>query len=155
MTDFADLLVPASVVERLSASGRKALFQQLGGIAAQAWSLDATEVTERLAERERLGTTAVGGGIAIPHARLPSLDRIVGVVARLVPAVPLDAPDELPVGLVFALLSPMDAGAEHLKALARVSRALRDRSLVEKLRGAGSRDALFALLTGDHERDAA
>lgn len=155
MTDFADLLVPASVVERLSASGRKALFQQLGGIAAQAWSLDAMEVTERLAERERLGTTAVGGGIAIPHARLPSLDRIVGVVARLVPAVPLDAPDELPVGLVFALLSPMDAGAEHLKALARVSRALRDRSLVEKLRGAGSRDALFALLTGDHERDAA
>lgn len=155
MTDFADLLVPAAVVERLSASGRKALFQQLGGIAAQAWNLDAMEVTERLAERERLGTTAVGGGIAIPHARLPALDRIVGVVARLVPVVPLDAPDELPVGLVFALLSPLDAGAEHLKALARVSRALRDRSLVEKLRGAGSRDALFALLTGDHERDAA
>ena len=117
--------------------------------------MHAGEVTDGLVERERLGTTAVGGGIAIPHARLPGLERIVGAMARLTPAVPLDAPDELPVDLVFVLLSPADAGADHLKALARVSRALRDRSLVAKLHGAGSRDALFSLLAGDHDRDAA
>ena len=155
MSDLVDLLVPAAVAERMVVSGRKALFQQLGALMAQAWELNAAAVVEGLTEREKLGSTAVGGGIAIPHARLAGLDHIVGGVARLAPAVPLDAPDDLPVELVFVLLSPADAGAEHLKALARVSRALRDRNLVAKLRGAGSRDALFALLAGDHGRDAA
>ena len=155
MNDFSDLLLPHTVIERVAATSKKALFQQLAAAAATAHALDAKAIAERLAEREKLGSTGFGGGVAIPHAKLPGLDRVVGVFARLIRPIEFQAVDDLPVDLVFMLLSPPDAGATHLKALARISRRLRDVRFIAKMRGAGSRDALYALLTADEARDAA
>ena len=155
MIDFSDLLLPQTVIERLAAANKKALFQQLGVIAGEAYGLAPAVVTECVAEREKLGSTGFGGGIATPHGKLATLDRVVGVFARLAQPIDFQAVDDVAVDIVFMLLSPVDAGAEHLKALARVSRLLRDRTVVAKLRGAGSQDALYALLTADDARDAA
>ena len=155
MIDFSDLLLPQAVNERLVAATKKSLFQQLGTIAAEAYGLAPAAVTECLTKREKLGSTGFGGGVATPHGKLAGLDRVVGVFARLPQPIDFQAVDDVAVDIVFALLSPIDAGAGHLKALARVSRLLRDRSVVAKLRGAGSRDALFALLTAGDVRDAA
>lgn len=155
MTDLSELLVPEAVLAGIMAGNKKALFQQLGTVAADAWGVEPRVVAERLAMRERLGSTGFGGGIAIPHARLEALSQVRGVFMRLAQPIDFGAVDELPVDLVFMLLSPMDAGAEHLKALALVSRRLRDRLFAEKLRGAGSPDALYALLAGVEARDAA
>ena len=155
MTEISDLLVPEAGAAGGSAAGKKALFAALGAVAAEAYGLDAREVADRLAEREKLGTTGFGGGIAIPHGKLDSIKRVCGVFARLDKPVDFGAVDDLPVDLVFMLLSPVGAGAEHLKALACVSRKLRDRGFAEKLRGAGSQDALYALLTSGEARDAA
>lgn len=155
MTDLSDLLVPEAVLAGVTAANKKALFQQLGAAAARAYGVDAKLATERLAEREKLGSTGFGGGIAIPHGKLDGLPHVVAVFARLEQPVDFAAVDDLPVDLVFMLLSPTTAGAEHLKALASVSRRLRDRNFAAKLRGAGSTDALFALLAGVEARDAA
>jgi nitrogen PTS system EIIA component len=155
MTDLSDLLAPDAVVAGLSAGNKKTLFQQLGQVAARAYGLDPRAVAERLAEREKLGSTGFGGGIAIPHGKLDGLRGVTGVFVRLEKPVDFAAVDDLPVDLVFMMLSPIGAGAEHLKALARVSRRLRDRAFAAKLRGAGSPDALYALLTGVEARDAA
>ncbi len=155
MTEISELLTPEAVLSGVSAANKKALFQQLGAAAERAYGLDARLVADRLAAREKLGSTGFGQGTAIPHGKLDGLKRVVGVFVRL--ANPLDyaAVDEMPVDLVFMLLSPVGAGAEHLKALAAVSRKLRDRNFAAKLRGAGSPDALFALLAGVEARDAA
>lgn len=155
MTDLSDLLTPDAVLSTLAAGNKKALFQQLGAAAARAYGLDAKLVADRLAEREKLGSTGFGGAVAIPHGKLEDLREVVGIFAQLEKPVDFAAIDELPVDLVFVLLSPVSAGAEHLKALARVSRRLRDRGFAAKLRGAGSPDALYALLTGVEARDAA
>ncbi|UUL81941.1 PTS sugar transporter subunit IIA [Sphingomonas qomolangmaensis] len=154
-SDLGELLTHDCVVSGVSVGAKKALFQQLAALAAERLGLAAKLVGQRLAAREKLGSTGFGGGIAIPHARIESLDRVRGMFVRLSQPVDFDAVDALPVDLVFLLLSPVDAGADHLKALARVSRLLRDRTLADKLRGAGSNDALFALLTGVENRDAA
>ena len=100
-----------------------------------------------LLERERLGTTGVGKGIAIPHGKMAELDRLYGMFARLEHPIDFDAVDDQPVDLIFLLLAPESAGADHLKALARVSRLLRDKTICEKLRGCDSAEALYALLT--------
>lgn len=155
MIDLSDLLAPEAVVAGLTIGNKKALFQHLGTASARAYGLDAREVADRLTDRERLGSTGFGGGVAIPHGKLGGLRNVVGMFARLEKPVDFAAIDELPVDLVFVLLSPTGAGADHLKALARVSRRLRDRSFTAKLRGAGSTDALYALLTGVEARDAA
>jgi nitrogen PTS system EIIA component len=155
MTDLSDLLAPDAVVAGLSAGNKKTLFHQLGQVAARAYGLDPRAVADRLAEREKLGSTGFGGGIAIPHGKLDGLRQVTGVFVRLEKPVDFAAVDELPVDLVFMMLSPIGAGAEHLKALARVSRRLRDGAFAAKLRGAGSPDALYALLTGVEARDAA
>jgi PTS system nitrogen regulatory IIA component len=155
MTDLSDLLTPDAVSAGLSVTNKKTLFQQLAAIASRAYGLDARAVNDRLAEREKLGSTGFGGGIAIPHANIEGLRHVIGVFARLEKPVDFTAVDELPVDLVFMMLSPAGAGAEHLKALARVSRRLRERQFADKLRGAGSTDALYALLTGVEARDAA
>ena len=155
MIRFNDLLTPTTVVTGLAISNKKALLSQLGAAIAQAHALDAREVAATLADRERIGSTGFGGGIAIPHGRLGGLPRIIGMFARLAAPIDYQAIDELPVDLVFMMLSPADAGAEHLKALAGVSRRLRDQSFVAKLRGAGSADALYVLWTEDEARDAA
>lgn len=156
--DLSDLLFPDLCVVGVSASSKKGLFQQIGALAAPLLGLDAGEVAAALAEREKLGSTGFGAGVAIPHARMPGLDRIVVVIARLTQPLEFQAVDDAPVDVVVAMLSPPDAGAEHLKALARVSRRFRDGAFVAKLRGAGSRDAFYALLTADDPgtaRDAA
>ncbi|MDV3458586.1 PTS IIA-like nitrogen regulatory protein PtsN [Sphingomonas sp. HF-S4] len=155
MTELSDLLTPEAVLAGMAAANKKTLFQQLGAAAANAYDLDAKLVTECLAAREKLGSTGFGSGIAIPHAKLDGLRHVVGVFVRLAQPVDFAAVDDLPVDLVFMLLSPTGAGAEHLKALACVSRKLRDRNFAAKLRGAGSTDALFALLAGVETRDAA
>jgi len=145
--EIADLLSgPDAVLACVKASGKKALLAELAAKAAQLYKLDERRLFDRLLERERLGSTGIGGGIAIPHGRMPSLSKPVGVFARLAHPVDFDSIDERPVDTVFLLLAPEGAGADHLKALARVSRLLRDRGLVEKLRATESADALYALL---------
>jgi PTS system nitrogen regulatory IIA component len=102
-----------------------------------------------------LGSTGFGGGVAIPHAKIEGLEKMCGMVVLLDPAIEFDAVDDAPVDVVFALLSPLDSGAEHLKTLARVSRYLRDEAQITRLRGARSTEALYALLGGSEARDAA
>lgn len=153
MIDLSDIIAPDGVDEALAASSKKALFQQLSISAGRETGIAAKEIASALSDREKLGSTGYGGGVAIPHGRLPQLDRIVGRVARIATPLQYNAVDHLPVDLVFMLLSPADAGAEHLKALARVSRALRDKQILAKLRGARSRDAVYAVLTGAESRD--
>jgi len=155
MTEFSDLLLPGAVVAGLAASAKKPLFQQIGLLAASAYGLDATLVSESLVAREKLGSTGFGGGVATPHGRIEGLGHVVGVFARLAQSIDFKAVDDLPVDIVFTLLSPPDAGAAHLKALALVSRSLRDRAFVAKLRGAASPDALYALFSTGEARDAA
>ena len=130
----------------MKASGKKALLAELAGRAAALYKLDERRLFDRLLERERLGSTGIGGGIAIPHGRMGGIDKPVGLFARLGHPVDFDSIDERPVDTVFLLLAPEGAGADHLKALARVSRLLRDRGLVEKLRATENADALYALL---------
>ncbi|KQT35067.1 PTS lactose transporter subunit IIC [Sphingomonas sp. Leaf412] len=156
-SDLSDLVSPDLVAVGLSAATRKALFQQLGALAAAAAGpgVDARTIGDLLTAREKLGSTGFGGGIALPHARVPGLTRIVGLVARLAHPIDFGAVDDQPVDIVAVLLSPPGAGAAHLKALARVARRFRDRGFIAKLRGAGSRDAIYALLTADETRDAA
>lgn len=145
--DIADILSPQAVFERLKAPNKKKLIGELAACAAGVAHLDAGKVFETLWEREKLSSTGVGHGIAIPHARVPKLDRIVGLFAHLDEAVDFEAIDEGPVDLVFMLLTPEDAGADHLKALARVSRLMRNAAFCEKLRAANDRAQLYALLT--------
>lgn len=137
---------PDAVLACVKASGKKALLAELAAKAAALYKLDERRLFDRLLERERLGSTGIGGGIAIPHGRMANLTKPVGLFARLGHPVDFDSIDERPVDTVFLLLAPEGAGADHLKALARVSRLLRDRSLVEKLRATESADALYALL---------
>ncbi|MEG3176753.1 PTS sugar transporter subunit IIA [Sphingomonas sp. RB3P16] len=155
MTDLHDILAPEAVLERVGAGTRKALFQQLAAAAASAYGLDPAAVADVVGAREKLGSTGFGDGVATPHGKLPGLDHVCGVFARLAQPIDFASVDDLPVDIVFMLLSPPDAGAAHLKALARVSRALRDKAFVANLRGAASRDALVALLTAGQARDAA
>ncbi|WP_093666617.1 PTS sugar transporter subunit IIA [Sphingomonas gellani] len=155
MPDLSDLLRPDAVLTGLSVGNKKLLLQQLGTHGARLTGEDARDIVDRLAARERLGSTGFGAGIAIPHAKLDGLAAVTGLFVRLAQPIDFDSVDGLPVDLVFLLLSPTHAGAEHLKALARVSRRLRDKGLVAKLRGAGSHDAVYALLSTGDARDAA
>ena len=155
MDHFNDLLVAEAVLSDVSVVNKKQLFQKLGQIAQDVHGLNATEVIERLTERERLGSTGFGGGIAIPHAKLEGIDKVRGAVLLLAQPIPFDAIDEAPVDIVFMLLSPADSGAEHLKTLARVSRLLRNEAQLARIRGVRSEAALFALLANGEARDAA
>jgi PTS system nitrogen regulatory IIA component len=145
--EISDLLTPKSVVANLRVTSKKQALQELAKRAADVTGLHERAIFDVLLERERLGTTGVGNGIAIPHGKLPNMDRLYGLFARLEKPIPFDAIDEQPVDLIFLLLAPASAGADHLKALAQVSRLLRDRKMCEKLRGTDSREALYALLT--------
>lgn len=155
MTDFNDLLVPAAVSITSSVANKKQLFLKLGEMAERAYGLAADTVYDRLMERERLGSTGFGGGIAIPHAKIDGLDRVCGFVIRLENPIAFDAIDDAPVDIVFSLLSPAESGSVHLKTLAHVSRYLRSEQNAARIRGAGSEEALLALLFGDEARDAA
>ncbi len=153
--EIADLLDPRAVIPSLRAANKKQLLQEISRRAAEITGESERAIFDVLLERERLGTTGVGSGIAIPHGKLPGLKRLYGVFARLETAIDFEAIDEQPVDLVFLLLAPGSAGADHLKALARVSRLLRDRTICEKLRGSDKAEALYALLTENATSNAA
>jgi PTS system nitrogen regulatory IIA component len=155
MVDLSDILSADSIEAGLNVANKKALFQQLAAAAARRTGVGTKEIVATLSERERLGSTGFGGGVAIPHGKIEGLPRVYGYFARLSSPVDFQSVDTLPVDLVFLLLSPPDAGADHLKALARVSRVLRDRETLAKLRGARSRDAIYALLSGTETLHAA
>lgn len=145
--ELADLLTPTSIIPTLRVTSKKQALQEVARFAADLTGQHERTIFEVLLERERLGTTGVGAGVAIPHGKLPGLKRLYGVFARLKSPISFEAVDEQPVDLIFLLLAPETAGADHLKALARVSRLLRDREMCEKLRGSEKADALFALLS--------
>lgn len=144
---IADLLSPEGVIAGLKAKNKKQLLEELSSRAAPLAGVSDRRIYEVITERERLGTTGVGQGIAIPHGRIADLGKIIGVFARLETPVDYEAVDNQPVDLVFMLLAPEGAGADHLKALARVSRLLRNQVACEKLRAAKTADVLFAILT--------
>jgi PTS system nitrogen regulatory IIA component len=145
--EIVDLISPQGVVAKLRVTSKKQALQDLARRAADITGQPERAIFEVLIERERLGTTGVGNGIAIPHGKLAGLERLYGLFARLENAIDFDAIDEQPVDLICLLLAPESAGADHLKALARVSRLLRDRSVCEKLRGSDNADAIYALLS--------
>jgi len=153
--DISDLILPESVVANLRVTSKKQALQELAKKAADLTGQPERALFEVLMERERLGTTGVGHGIGIPHGKLPELDRLYGLFARLDSPIDFDAIDEQPVDLIFVLLAPETAGADHLKALARVSRLFRDRAVCEKLRGTDSAEAIYALLTQSQASHAA
>lgn len=154
--EIEDLLSsPAQVMPRLKVSSKKQALQDLARRAGEITGVHERQIFDVLLERERLGTTGVGNGIAIPHGKLPEVKGLFGLFARLDEPVDFDSIDEQPVDLIFLLLAPEGAGADHLKALARVSRLLRDRSICEKLRGTDQPDALYALLTDTTASNAA
>ncbi len=153
--EINDLISSDVVVANLKATSKKQVLQDLSRRASDSTGLHERAIFDVLMERERLGTTGVGNGIAIPHGKLPDLDRLHGHFARLEQPVDFQSIDERPVDLIFLLLAPESAGADHLKALAKVSRVLRDDNICEKLRGTDTSDALYAILTGSIEHQAA
>jgi nitrogen PTS system EIIA component len=153
--DVVDLITSRGVISQLRATNKRQALQELAKRAAVITGFSDRAIFEVLIERERLGSTGIGMGIGIPHGKLAGLERFCGVFARLDRPIPFEAIDDQPVDLIFLLLAPEDAGADHLKALARISRLLRDRGVCEKLRGTDHPDALYALLTDMTESDAA
>jgi PTS system nitrogen regulatory IIA component len=152
LSEFLDF---DAIKTSLSGGNKRSLLQQLAGLAGQRLGMESAAILASLSERERLGSTGFGQGVAIPHGKIDGLAQIYGLFVRLAEPVDYKALDRQPVDLVFLLLSPPEAGAEHLKALAAVSRVTRNASTLEKMRGARSRDALAAVLMGADERDAA
>ena len=144
---ITDLVAPEAIIPALKVNNKKQALQELSARASALTGQNERAIFEVLLQREKLGTTAVGYGVAIPHGKLPKLEKLFGFFARLERPIDFEAMDGQPVDLIFLLLAPEGAGADHLKALARVSRLLRDRTICEKLRGADHPDALYALLT--------
>lgn len=145
--ELSQLLKPNAVKAFGHVTSKKRLFQDLGEIAQAVYELDATSTVDALQERESLGPTGVGHGVALPHARLHGLDRVVGIFVRLEKPMDFDAVDRQPVDLVFALFAPKNSGVDHLKALALVSRTMRDASVCAKLRANTDPATLHAVLT--------
>jgi PTS system nitrogen regulatory IIA component len=143
---LTDLVAPNAVIPALKVSGKKQVLQELAGKAAELSGQSERTILETLQQREKLGSTGVGNGIAIPHGKLPKLDKLFGVFARLERPVDFEALDGQPVDLVFLLLAPEAAGADHLKALARIARLLRDSEVARKLRDSRDAEALYAVL---------
>ena len=143
---LADLVAPNAVVAALKVNGKKQLLQELAAKAAELTGQNERAIFEILLQREKLGSTGVGNGVAIPHGKLPKLNRLFGLFARLARPVDFEALDGQAVDLVFLLLAPEGAGADHLKALARVARLLRDGDVVRKLRESRDAEAIYAVL---------
>lgn len=144
--DVEGLIREDAIIAQLKASSKKQILHELSQKAAALTGLDERHILDTVMERERLGTTGVGNGIAIPHGKLPELDRIVGVFGRLAKPVNFDSLDEEPVDLVFLLLAPAGSGADHLKALSRVARLLRNSATVSALRDCHDASAIFAVM---------
>ena len=153
--EITEILKPDSVFANLKAGSKKQALQELAQYAAKLTGAQERAIFDVLLERERLGTTGVGNGIAIPHGKLAQLEKLQGMFVRLEVPVDFESIDDQPVDLIFLLLAPEEAGADHLKALARVSRLLRDKGMCEKLRGTEEADALYALLSETAQTNAA
>ena len=145
--DLGDLISPDGVIPSLKAKSKKQVLQELSSKAAAHTGLSERDIFDTLLQRERLGSTGVGHGVAIPHGKLAALDDITGLFVRLDEPIDFDAVDDQPVDLVFLLLAPESAGADHLKALARISRLLREPEAVKKLRSSKGSAALYSVLT--------
>jgi len=156
MSSLGELLLPNAIVARARWQGRRQVLAEMSGMMARALGLDVREVHDAVQERERLGSTGVGEGVAIPHARIESLSRPVGGFARLLEPADFEAIDERPADLIFMLLAPTDAGADHLRALAKAARMFRQERIRDALRGAQTEDAVLAILApGTLNTDAA
>jgi len=145
--ELADLIARDAILPTVKAGSKKQILQEVAARARDVYGLDARQVCEGLLAREKLGSTAMGGGVAIPHARLPGITAIAGLFARLEKPADFEAADGQGVDLIFVLLAPEESGADHLRALARVSRLLRDADLRKKLRETAEAPALYALIT--------
>ncbi len=148
MVDIDEFLSPDRMILGLRSASKRQLFQELAGVAAAATGLDQATILAALTQREKLGTTGIGEGIAIPHARVKNLKSLVGFFARMAAPVEYDALDDAPVDLVFLLLAPDDAGTVQLKALARIARLLRDPEICARLRTAQEAGSVHELLAG-------
>lgn len=153
--EIQDILTKNSVVLSLKAKSKKQALEEMAGYAADATGVSDRQIFDVLLERERLGTTGIGNGIAIPHGKLPQLDDLFGCFARLDEPVDFDSIDNEPVDLIFLLLAPESAGADHLKALARISRVLRNNASCDKLRTALTSGDVYELLIHDAHNRAA
>lgn len=145
--ELSDLLAPKAIRVLGQMSSKKRLMQDLSDIACQAYGVCLGDAVDALQERESLGPTGVGGGVALPHARLADVNAVVGVFVRLEKPMEFESVDRQPVDLIFALFAPSDSGVEHLKALALVSRTLRDQAVCAKLRANSDPATLHAILT--------
>ena len=143
---LADLVAPNAVVPALKVNGKKQALQELAAKAAELSGQNERAIFEILLQREKLGSTGVGNGVAIPHGKLPKLGKLFGLFARLARPVDFEALDGQPVDLVFLLLAPEGAGADHLKALARIARLLRDQDIAKKLRASRDAQAIYSVL---------
>ncbi|SFE17507.1 PTS IIA-like nitrogen-regulatory protein PtsN [Sulfitobacter brevis] len=153
--DFAKLLKPSAVKVLTSASSKKRLMQELGELAHHAYGLNASEVVEALNTRESLGPTGVGHGVALPHARVEGLDKVVGTFVLLDKPIDFSSVDRQPVDIACALFAPNEAGVEHLKALALVARTLRNPAICNKLRANPNASTLYTILIEDNSVQAA
>ena len=144
---LADIIDARAILPGLRVQNKKQLLQELSQALSSLVAIDARVIFDALLQREKLSSTGLGQGIAIPHGRLPSITRVYGVFARLVNPVAFESVDGEPVDLVFALISPEQSGADHLTALARVSRLFRDSATLKKLRGTENTDGIYAILT--------
>lgn len=147
MTALSSLIEPKAVAFNLDAHSKKHAIQEVAALAAKRTGVAERAVFDTLLQRERLGSTGVGNGIAIPHGKLVGLPKIVGLFAKLIAPVSFDAIDDQPVDLIFVLLAPEDAGADHLKALAKVARIMRQPGMAEALREANDAEELYELMT--------
>lgn len=145
--NLAEIIDAHAVLPHLKAQNKKQLLQELAQAVSGFVMVDHRIIFETLLTREKLGSTGLGQGIAIPHGRLPNITRVYGLFARLATPVAYDSVDGEPVDLIFVLLSPQQAGADHLTALARISRLLREPDTIKKLRGTDSAEGLYAILT--------
>jgi nitrogen PTS system EIIA component len=145
--DLSDIIDARAVLANVKAPGKKQLLTELSQTIARIVGIEPRAAFETLLQREKLASTGIGQGIAIPHGKIAGIDRVHGLFARLAGPLDYDSIDGQPVDLVFLLLAPSDAGADHLKALARISRLLRDAATVAKLRGTETAEGLYAILT--------
>ncbi|WDZ76946.1 PTS IIA-like nitrogen regulatory protein PtsN [Ensifer adhaerens] len=152
---LAGLLHQNAIIPAMRANSKKQLLQELAAKASKITGLPEREIFDVILQRERLGSTGVGNGIAIPHGKLNNLPSIIGIFARLETPVDFEALDDQPVDLVFLLLAPEGAGADHLKALSRIARVLRDQDMVAKIRSSDSASAIYTLLDDDATSHAA
>lgn len=153
--DLSDLIKQDAIVPALKANSKKQVIQELAERAGTLLNLPGRDIFDHLLQRERLGSTGIGQGVAIPHAKLARIDGLFGMFARLDKPIDFDAIDDEPVDLVFLLLAPESAGADHLKALARIARLMREPGIAQKLRASRDAASIYAVLSRAAEPNAA